>query len=78
MSPFLLLVCLLVSIIMVVILISKFKFNAALALVLGALLMGVLARMNILEVVKGINSGFGGMMTGIGFPIGFGIILGQL
>ncbi|WP_029759040.1 GntP family permease [Fusobacterium nucleatum] len=78
MSPFLLLICLLVSIIIVVILISKFKFNAALALVLGALLMGILARMNILEVVKGINSGFGGMMTGIGFPIGFGIILGQL
>lgn len=78
MSPFLLLTSLIISIIVVVFLISKLKFNAALALVLGSLLMGTLAKMDLLQVVNGINSGFGGMMAGIGFPIGFGIILGQL
>lgn len=78
MSPFLLLICLLISIILVVVLITKFKFNAALALILGSLLMGILIKMNMLNVVNGINSGFGSMMAGIGFPIGFGIILGQL
>lgn len=78
MSPFLLLTSLIISITVVVFLISKLKFNAALALVLGSLLMGTLARMDLLQVVNGINSGFGGMMAGIGFPIGFGIILGQL
>lgn len=78
MSPFFLLISLLISIAAIVILISKFKFNAALALIFGSLLMGLLTRMNMLSVVDGINSGFGGMMTGIGFPIGFGIILGQL
>lgn len=78
MSPFYLLISLLISIGVIVVLISKFKFNAALALVFGSLLMGILTKMNLLSVVNGINSGFGGMMTGIGFPIGFGIILGQL
>lgn len=78
MSPFLLLISLIISIIIVVFLIAKLKFNAALALVLGSLLMGILTKMNLLQVVNGINSGFGGMMAGIGFPIGFGIILGQL
>lgn len=78
MSPFLLLISLIISIIIVVFLIAKLKFNAALALVLGSLLMGILTKMDLLQVVNGINSGFGGMMAGIGFPIGFGIILGQL
>lgn len=78
MSPFYLLLSLIISILLIIILISKYKFNAALSLIFGSLLMGILTKMNLIEIVDGINIGFGGMMTGIGFPIGFGIILGQL
>lgn len=78
MSPFMLLSCLLISIVLVVVLITKFKFNAALSLILGSLLMGILTKMGMINIVNGINNGFGSMMAGIGFPIGFGIILGQL
>lgn len=69
---------LLVSIIVILIIIMKFKLNPAIALVLGSIMMGVITKMPVLEVVNGINEGFGSMLASIGFPIGFGIILGQL
>lgn len=89
MSTGLLIVCLVVSIFLVVLAITKFKVNPAVALILGALLLGVLTGVPLNDVtaddgtvttglVNVINNGFGNMLAGIGFPIGFGIILGQM
>jgi H+/gluconate symporter-like permease len=40
--------------------------------------MGVMAHISLTDTIDGINAGFGSMLGSIGFPIGFGIILGQL
>ena len=40
--------------------------------------MGILSGITTLETIDGINVGFGNMLKGMGLPIGFGIILGEL
>ena len=70
MSTGLLLICLVVSIVLVVLAITKFKVNPAVALILGALLLGILTGVPLNDVtaedgtvtkglVNVINSGFG-------------------
>lgn len=78
MSTTFLLACLVIAIVLILVVIIKFKISPAIALVLGALLLGVLAKIPVIDTVNAINSGFGNMLGSIGFPIGFGIILGQL
>ena len=69
---------LIISMVVILFLILKVKLNAAIALVLGSILMGVLSGVSTLETIDGINLGFGNMLKGMGLPIGFGIILGEL
>lgn len=78
MSTGFLVLSLVLSIALIMILIIKVKLNPAISLVLGALLLGVLSGLSLIDTVNGINDGFGSMLGSIGFPIGFGIILGQL
>lgn len=87
-TPYLI-ISLVISIVLIVFLITKFKINPAISLILGALLLGILAQIPLNDItaddggvtsglVTVINNGFGSMLGSIGFPIGFGIILGQL
>lgn len=69
---------LIISMVVILFLILKVKLNAAIALVLGSILMGVMSGVSTLETIDGINVGFGNMLKGMGLPIGFGIILGEL
>lgn len=69
---------LIISMVVILFLILKVKLNAAISLVLGSILMGVLSGLSTLETIDGINEGFGNMLKGMGLPIGFGIILGEL
>ncbi len=69
---------LIISMVVILFLILKVKLNAAIALVLGSILMGILSGITMLETIEGINAGFGSMLKGMGLPIGFGIILGEL
>ena len=69
---------LIISMVVILFLILKVKLNAAIALVLGSILMGILSGITTLETIEGINVGFGNMLKGMGLPIGFGIILGEL
>ena len=69
---------LIISMVVILFLILKVKLNAAIALVLGSILMGILSGVSTLETIEGINVGFGNMLKGMGLPIGFGIILGEL
>ena len=73
-----LIVWLLLSIAVILIAILKLKLNPALALVLGSFVMGGVSGLGLTVTAKTIESGFGNLMTGIGLPIGFGVILGQL
>lgn len=58
--------------------ILKLKLNPAIALVLGSIFMGLASGLGTAETVTTIGTGFGNLMTGIGLPVGFGVILGQL
>ena len=69
---------LIVSIAIILILILKFKVNPTISMVIASLYMGLSCKLGLVGTVESINSGFGNLMTGIGFPIGFGIMMGQI
>lgn len=71
-------IALILSMFVILFLILKVKLNAAIALVLGSMLMGGLSGVSLVDTIDGINVGFGNMLKGMGLPIGFGIILGEL
>lgn len=77
-SPALLMLHLVIAIAIILVCIILLKLNAAIGMVLACLYMGTACGMPLMDTVSTLSSGFGNMMTGIGLPIGFGIILGQL
>ena len=44
-------------------------------MILASLYMGISCSLGFMDTITSINSGFGSLMTGIGFPIGFGIMM---
>lgn len=78
MNPVILAVELALAIGIIIIGSVKFKLNAAISMVIAALFMGVINGLPAADAATTVASGFGNMMTGIGLPVGFGIILGQL
>lgn len=67
-----------VSIAIILFLILKLKINPVISMVLASLYMGISCGLGFVETVTSVNSGFGNLMTGIGLPIGFGIMMGQI
>lgn len=78
MSGFTLSINLAVSIAIILILVLKFKINPVISMVLASLYMGISSSLGFVDTVTAINGGFGNLMTGIGLPIGFGIMMGQI
>ncbi|WP_436967275.1 GntP family permease [Staphylococcus shinii] len=78
MSTGYLIISLIVSVVIILGLIVKGHLNAGLALIIGSIVLGIMSGLDFPDIVKGIDNGFGGMLTDIGLPIGFGIILGKL
>ena len=71
-----LLVILVIAIVMIVVLISKFKVHAFLSLLAASFFVGLAAGMNPVEVSKAIMKGFGGTAEKIGIVIIAGTIIG--
>lgn len=71
-----LLVILAIAIVMIVVLISRLKVHAFLALLLASFFVGMAAGMNPVEVTKTIMKGFGGTAEKIGIVIIAGTIIG--
>ena len=71
-----LLVILLIAIVMIVVLISRFKVHAFLALLAASFFVGLAAGMNPVDVSKAIMKGFGGTEERIGIVIIAGTIIG--
>lgn len=78
MSGITLAVNLAISIAIILFLVLKFKINPVISMILGSLYMGISCSLGFMDTITSINSGFGSLMTGIGFPIGFGIMMGQI
>jgi len=67
-----------ISLAFVLLSIIKFKMHPFLSLLIGGLIMGILAGMQLTDVANGLASGFGSTMEGIGIIIVLGIALGEL
>ena len=55
----------------------KLRISAFVALLVGAVTIGLLSGMDGVAVVKGITGGFGNTLTSIGIIIIFGVMLGK-
>ncbi len=73
-----LLVAALLAIAAVVVLVSKFRVHAFLALLIAALGMGLGAGLDPNKVITAIGTGFGQIMGGVGAVVGLGAMLGAL
>lgn len=73
-----LLVILLLAILFIVIMISRYKLHAFLALLLSAFLVGLAAGMNPVQVTQAVAKGFGGTAEKIGIVIIAGTIIGVM
>lgn len=62
----------------IALLIVKLKLNPAIALLLGTIFLGLTTGIPAMDVVAGINDGFGGLMMEVGLLISLGIIMGFL
>lgn len=78
MSSTLLILHLVIAIAVILFCIIVLKLNPSIGMVLACLYLGTACGLSLIDTVDTITSGFGNMMTSIGLPIGFGIILGQL
>lgn len=73
-----LLVILVIAILFIVIMISRYKLHAFLALLLSAFLVGLAAGMNPVQVTQAVAKGFGGTAEKIGIVIIAGTIIGVI
>jgi GntP family gluconate:H+ symporter len=71
-------ILLILSVILLLVLISKFRLHAFLALLLVSLLLGIAAGLPLGEVATQVAAGFGGTMQNIGIVIICGVIIGQI
>ncbi|RID86963.1 GntP family permease [Peribacillus asahii] len=71
-------VVLVIGVLLIVVATTKFKVHPFLSLLLGTLFVGFASGMPLAKIVENINSGFGGLMGGIGLVIVFGTIIGTI
>jgi len=67
-----------VSIVIVLVMIIKFKINPFLSLLVVTILTGLMVRMPLPEIAENLASGFGSTLMAIGIVIGLGIVFGQI
>ena len=67
-----------IGIILLVFLILKTKFHTFLALIISAIVIGIVGGMPPEEVINAITTGFGSTLGSIGIIIGFGVMMGQI
>lgn len=67
-----------IALVFVLVSIIKFNLHPFLSLLFGGILMGVITGIDLLDISKGLASGFGSTMAGIGILIILGIILGDM
>ncbi|MGG0655211.1 GntP family permease [Rummeliibacillus pycnus] len=71
-------VIILIGVLFIVFATAKLKLHPFLALIIAAFFVGIASGMPLLDVVKNINEGFGGLMTNIGIVIIAGTIIGVI
>ena len=69
---------LIVAIILLIFLVLKTRVHVFLALILSAIVAGLIGGMEPTEVVTAVSEGFGSTLGSIGIIIGFGIMIGKI
>ena len=69
---------LIVGVILLIVMIVKTKIHAFPALILSAIITGLIGGMGTDAIIKAITSGFGNTLSSIGIIIGFGVMMGQI
>ncbi|NLZ81756.1 MAG: GntP family permease, partial [Clostridiales bacterium] len=69
---------LLIGIILLIFLILKTKIHAFLALIIAAVVIGIIGGMSPAATITAIQNGFGSTLGNIGIIIGFGVMMGQI
>ena len=67
-----------VAILGVVVLITRFRLNPVVALVLGSIFLGLAIGLGPAETIGTVTEGFGSIMTEVGLLITFGVLLGSM
>lgn len=67
-----------VTVVLLILLISKLKIHAFLSLIIAGLLFGIAVGLNPVDVATSIAAGFGGTMQSIGIVIVLGVLIGQI
>ncbi|SDW94316.1 gluconate:H+ symporter [Paenibacillus sp. PDC88] len=68
----------LITIVILIVLISKYKWNPFVSLLISALMLGLLTGMNAEDVIGSITGGVGGTLGTIAIVIGLGTMLGKM
>ena len=58
--------------------VTKTKIHVFIALIISALIIGIIGGMRLADITSTIPEGFGGTLSSIGIIIGFGVMLGKL
>ncbi|WP_163100447.1 GntP family permease [Peribacillus alkalitolerans] len=69
---------LIIGVLLVVLATTKFKLHPFLSLLLGTFFVGFASGMPFAKIVESVNTGFGGLMGGIGLVIVFGTVIGTI
>jgi GntP family gluconate:H+ symporter len=67
-----------IAIVLVVLLIIRFKVDPVISLVLSSLYLGLASGVGFTGTITAITTGFGEIMTKVGLLIGFGVLIGSL
>lgn len=73
-----LIVIFLASMVYLFVTIVRFKMNPFFSMISAAIAIGVLAGMDLNELVNGITSGFGSICAGLGIVVAMGFLLGGM
>ena len=67
-----------IAIVLVVLLIIRFKVDPVIALIIACLYLGLASGVGFADTVTAITGGFGSIMADVGLLIGFGVLIGSL
>jgi GntP family gluconate:H+ symporter len=73
-----LVIALCIGLLFLIFLILKTKVHAFLALIIGAVTIGLIAGLDTNKITDAISAGFGGTLGSIGIIIGFGVMMGEI
>ena len=73
-----LILALLVGIAVIVVVVLKTRLDAFVALLLAALITGLIAGQDVLGIISSITAGFGNTLGSIGIVIGLGVGIGKI